>query len=204
VPLRNRVTPFGEIVATSARGTLMGNRGVLHDDQRQIVRDWQVRRWIACRLDFRGRQREVMPPGRYTALFFLDEATAFAAGHRPCAECRHADYLRFRAAWPARTEASIDEIDRQLHLERRSGPWRPRTHPADLAGLPMGAFIARDGAAWLVVEDALLRWSPAGYTEPAPRTAGPVQLLTPPSIVELFRNGYTPVIHPSARSSVGC
>ena len=198
MPLRNRVTPFGEIVATSARGTLMGNRGVLHDAQRQIVRDWQVRRWIACRLDFRGRQREVMPPGRYTALFFLDEATAFAAGHRPCAECRHADYLRFRSAWRARAEASIDQIDRQLHAERRVGPWRPRTHLADLAALPSGAFIVRDDAAWLVLDDALLRWSPAGYTQRAPRADIQVRLLTPPSIVELFRNGYTPAIHPSA------
>jgi hypothetical protein len=200
VPLRNRVTPFGEIVATSARGTLMGNRGVLHDAQRQIVRDWQVRRWIACRLDFRGRRREVMPPGRYTALFFLDEATAFAAGHRPCAECRHADYQRFRRAWPMQAEATtIDDIDRQLHIERRSGPWRPRTHLAELAELPSGAFVARDGAAWLVLDDALLRWSPAGSTERAPRTPGQAQLLTPPSIVELFRHGYTPAIHPSAR-----
>jgi hypothetical protein len=139
-----------------------------------------------------------MPPGRYTALFFLDEATAFAAGHRPCAECRRTDYLRFRAAWPAHGEATIDQIDRRLHAERRSGPWQPRTHLAELASLPDGAFIARADAAWLVLGASLLRWSPGGYTEREPRPAGQVVLLTPPSIIELFRNGYRPVIDPSA------
>src|ERR687885_1053495 len=101
VPLRNRVTPYGEIVAVAGRGTLMGNRGRLHDAQRQIVRDWQVRRWIACRLQFRGRHREVMTPGRYTELFFLDEATALADGHRPCAECQRGRYRLFREIWAA-------------------------------------------------------------------------------------------------------
>src|ERR1700681_3903410 len=97
--LRNRVTPFGEILAVPGRGSLMGNRGILHDAGRTIVRDSQVRRWIACRLEFRGRHRRIMSPGSWTELFFLDEATALAAGHRPCAECRHADYRRFQAAW---------------------------------------------------------------------------------------------------------
>src|SRR3979409_2037123 len=99
MPLRNRVTPFGEILALPGRGSLMGNRGILHDPNRRIVRDSQVRRWIACRLEFRGRQRDVMPAGSYTELFFLDEATALAAGHRPCAECRHADFQQFQAYW---------------------------------------------------------------------------------------------------------
>src|SRR5436309_13030535 len=119
---RNRVTPFGEIVAVAARGTLMGNRGVLHNAERSIVRDSQTRRWIACRLEFRGRHREVMTPGRWTELFFLDEATALAAGHRPCAECRNADYKVFQAAWqrgvPA-VEATADAMDALLHDERR-------------------------------------------------------------------------------------
>ena len=99
MPLRNRVTPLGDIVATEHRGTLMGNRGVLHDDDGMLRRDWQVRRWIACRLEFRGRHRELLQPRRWTELFFLDEATALAAGHRPCAECRNADFRRFQAAW---------------------------------------------------------------------------------------------------------
>jgi len=121
VPLRNRVTPFGEIVAVTARGTLMGNRGILHDAERRIVRDSQVKRWITCRLEFRGRHREVMRPGSYTELFFLDEATALAAGHRPCAECRHADYRTFQAIWRSAVDgdASADSIDALLHLERR-------------------------------------------------------------------------------------
>src|SRR5215472_744230 len=99
MPLRNRVTPFGEIVATPARGTMMGNRGILHTADRRIVRDWQVRRWIACRLEFRGRHRQVMSPGTYTELFFLDEAAALADGHRPCAECRYTDFKAFQSIW---------------------------------------------------------------------------------------------------------
>ena len=99
MPLRNRVTPFGDIIATEARGLLFGNRGVLHDENGRLVRKWQVRRWIACRLEFKGRRRPLLRPGRFTELFFLDEATALAAGHRPCAECRREDFVRFRDAW---------------------------------------------------------------------------------------------------------
>ena len=197
MPLQNRVTPFGEIVAVPERGTLMGNRGVLHEPDRRIVRDSHVRRWIACRLEFRGRHRCVMPPGRWTALFFLDEATAFAAGHRPCAECRHGDYVRFRQAWP-HTSSSVDDVDRILHAERRAGPWRKRTFLSQLEALPTGAFVALDGAAWLVYDDSLVRWAPAGYSDHQPRFDGSVTVLTPPSLVDVFRNGYVPTIHPSA------
>ena len=182
----------------------MGNRGVLHDPSGRIVRDCHVRRWIACRLEFRGRKRAIMQPGRYTELFFLDEATALAAGHRPCAECRHADFVTFMAAWRRAhahaAAASVDEVDRQLHAERRDGPWRQRTHAADLAAVPDGAFIARDGHAWLVLGKRLLRWTAGGYIEPAPRpTDGrEVTLLTPPSIVAVLRAGYQPLLHPTA------
>src|SRR3982074_3333592 len=141
MPLRNRVTPFGEIVALPGRGTLMGNRGVLHDAQRTIVRDSQVRRWIACRLEFRGRHRAVMSPGSWTELFFLDEAAAFAAGHRPCAECRHADFRNFQAAWRAvypGPQPMADAMDAQLHAERRQGPWTKRTYLAEISELPGG------------------------------------------------------------------
>src|SRR5438270_2559242 len=103
----------------------MGNRGVLHNAEREVVRDWQVRRWIACRLEFRGRHRQVMTPGTWTELFFLDEATALAAGHRPCAECRHADFRTFQAAWRAafpQTDTHADVLDAVLHAERRGGP----------------------------------------------------------------------------------
>src|SRR5580765_7261259 len=157
MPLQNRVTPFGEIVAFPERGLLLGNRGILHNDRQQIVRSWQVRRWIACQLQFRGRHRAVMQPHTWTELFFLDEATAFAAGHRPCAECRHADYLPFREAWqrafPTSHAWSIDTVDRQLHMDRRQGPWRKRTYQARDEDLPSGSVIAIDEAAWLVTPD---------------------------------------------------
>src|ERR1700694_3932569 len=117
MPLPNRVTPFGEIVAAPGRGLLTGNRGILHDPDRTIVRDSQVRRWIACRVEFRGRHRDIMTPGSWTELFFLDEATALAAGHRPCAECRHADYRRFQSAWQPADATSADAMDAILHAE---------------------------------------------------------------------------------------
>jgi hypothetical protein len=201
MPLRNRVTPFGEIVAVPGRGLLMGNRGVLHDAQQHLVRDSQVRRWIACRLEFKGRQRALMQPNRWTELFFLDEAAALAAGHRPCAECRHADYLSFRSQWQRAHGGgawSADAIDDRLHAERRAGPWRKRTYVGDLDALPDGAYIAHDGRAWLVRGDTLLAWSPERYVARAPRPASlRVTVLTPPSIVAVLRAGYEPLLHPT-------
>jgi hypothetical protein len=200
--LQNRVTPFGEIVADPARGTWLGNRGVLHDERRTIRRPWQVRRWIICQLEFRGRHREVMRPGRWTKLFFLDEATAFAAGHRPCGECRHADFRRFRDLWSAvhpEDGPGVDPMDRRLHAERLAGRVGKRTHPAELADLPDGAFIAIEGAAWLVHGGALRLWTPAGYGDRRPRPArAAVDLLTPPGTVAVFRAGYRPHVHPTA------
>lgn len=204
MPLQNRVTPFGALVAVADRGLLMGNRGILHDEARRIARPWQVRRWIACQTTFRGRQREVMRPRSYTELFFLDEATAFAAGHRPCAECRHADYVRFRDTW-ARAHgalASADAMDAVLHADRLEGSGarqRQRTHRAEVASLPDGTVLGTDGAAWLLWKGSLWAWSAAGYTarRPAPR-AGEVTVLTPRAIVAVFRAGYVPMVHPSA------
>ncbi len=202
MPLQNRVTPFGEIFADPARGLWMGNRGRLHDDGRTILRPWQVRRWITCRLEFRSRHREVMSPRTYTELFFLDEATAFAAGHRPCGECRHAAYRRFRDLWTAvhpSDPVGADWIDRRLHAERLVGRSGKRTEPAELAGLPDGTFVAMDGRAWLVLDRALLEWSPAGYagSRPRPRRCR-VALLTPRSVVAVFRAGCRPQVHPTA------
>jgi hypothetical protein len=200
VPLQNRVTPFGDLVAVAGRGRLMGNRGVLHDDARRIVRAWQVRRWIACLTEFRGRHREIMQPRRYTELFFLDEATAFAAGHRPCAECRNADYRRFRALWEASfgAPADADSMDRVLHAERLDGR-RKRTHWADFATLPDGAYVALDGRAWLVWRGELLAWTDGGYAERRPRPHnGEGAVLTPRSVVALLRLGYPVSVHPSA------
>src|SRR6202034_1152874 len=146
-PLRNRVTPAGELIATAHRGTMYGNRGVLHNDDLALVRRYQVRRWLVCVLEFRDRRRPILRPGRYTELFFLDEAVALAAGHRPCAECRHAAYQSFRTAWttalalPAHPAA--DAIDRVLHEERRLADGARVTYPAPLRDLADGVFVAR-------------------------------------------------------------
>jgi hypothetical protein len=193
VTLQNRVTPLGELVAHPARGLVYGNRGCLHDAQKTIVRRWQVKRWIACRLEFKDRRRvEKMQPGKYTELFFLDEATAFAAGHRPCAECRRVDYQRFLSLAGA---ARADEIDERLHAER-TAPYR------EADALPDGAFVLRDGEPWLVLGDQLLRWTPAGYTERVSRRNERATVVTPPSLVGVLRAGWqgaVPFLHPSAR-----
>ena len=196
MPLQNRVTPLGELIADPARGFVYGNRGCLHDDERRIRRSWQVKRWIACRLQFKGRTRQLMQPGRYTELFFLDEATAFAAGHRPCAECRRSDYNRFVHLVGMRADA----IDERLHAERLDGSER-RLHQANAGGLPDGAFVLEDGEPWLVLGGELLRWTPAGYAERRPRPAGETTLITPPSLVEVLRSGWhgeVDFLHPTA------
>lgn len=192
VPLQNRVTPLGELIATPARGLVFGNRGRLHDDQRRVLRPYAGKRWIACRLEFRGRHREAMPPGRYTGLFFLDEATAFAAGHRPCAECRREDYERFAAFCGARADA----IDARLHDERRG---RHQERPLD--ALPDGAFVLHDGEPWLVLGSELLRWTAGGYEERLDRPSGSIAVITPALVLEVLSAGWTssvPVLHPSA------
>ncbi len=179
---------------------MMGNRGVLHDDAWTIVRPYAVRRWIACVADFRGRYRTVMQPHRYTELFFLDEATAFAAGHRPCAECRNADYRRFQALWrrAAGDPADADAMDRVLHTERLDRRGK-RTATMPFPSLPDGAFVAVDGDPWLVRGDALLRWSAGGYAERRARPRGrDATVLTPPSVLAVFRAGYEAALHPTA------
>ncbi len=151
MPRQNRVTPFGDIIATPERGTFMGNRGVLHDEGGHVKRAWQVKRWLVCVLAFRGRKRQVMAPGHYTELFFLDEATALAAGHRPCAECRRERFNAFRQAWRSARPAAAgkplptaDEMDTRLHAER-VGPGRSkRLYQASLDELPNGAFFRCD------------------------------------------------------------
>lgn len=199
MPLQNRVTPFGQIVAVAARGTMMGNRGILHDEHQRIVRDSQVRRWITCVLEFRGRHRAVMSPHSYTELFFLDEATAFAAGHRPCAECRNADFRAFQAMWRAAVDpdASADAMDATLHIERRARPWQKLTHTAPLESLPDGTFITLDGqSAWMVRGNELAAWSPDGYRERRARNQeNDVAVLTPASLVAVLRAGYPVGMH---------
>jgi len=199
MPLQNRVTPLGELVADPARGLVYGNRGCLHDVSGRIRRRYDGKRWIACRLEFKGwRRTPLMQPGRLTELFFLDEATALAAGHRACAECRREDFDRLKAIWRElhTGPTGADAIDAQLHAER-TGP-RPSVR---LDGLPDGAFVLRDGEAWLVLGEQLLRWTPAGYTDRAPRESGRAELVTPRSLVEVLRFGWEPLVpmlHPSA------
>jgi len=200
--LPNRVDPFGEIFADPARGLWLGNRGWLHDESRTIVRPWQLRRWIICQLEFRGRRRQVMSPRRtWTELFFVDEATAFSAGHRPCGECRNADYRRFRDLWASLHPADppgAEAIDRRLHGERLIGRREKRIEIDDVGALPDGSFVAMEGRAWLVWDRFLFAWSPSGYTErrerPRHREVG---VLTPRSVVGVFRAGYRPHVHPS-------
>ena len=202
MPLQNRVTPTGDITALPGRGTLTGNRGIIHNDEKQIVRPWQVKRWIACVLEFRGRRREVMQPHRWTHLFFLDEATAFSAGHRPCAECRNADYKRFRNLWETihGTTAGADAIDTALH-ESRLQNRKKRTYIASIDDLPDGTFISIDEEPWLIWSDAIHRWSDRGYVERRARPAnGDVTVLTPKPIVAIFSAGYQPTVHPSVES----
>jgi len=206
---RNRVTPFGEIVAVPERGTMMGNRGILHDAEGRIRRPWQIKRWLVCVLEFKGRHRTVMAPNRYTELFFLDEATSLAAGHRPCAECRHGRFLAFRDAWAAGNHQTIGSdpirvgvIDNRLHAERVGPARSKRTDRANLDDLPDGVFVilgGRDGGACLIWGDELLAWSPGGYQERQRRPRGEVvTVLTPGSTVSAIRSGYVPEIHPSA------
>jgi len=205
--LQNRVTPLGELVADPARGLVYGNRGCLHDAAGRVRRRYQVKRWIACRLRFRDRRRSpLLQPGRYTELFFLDEATALAAGHRPCAECRRADYERFSSLWHARHgESGADTIDARLHAERVDAETRGhRLHSVDLAGLPDGAFVLHLGVPKLVLGKTLRGWSPAGYTTAEARPQGPGALITPPSLVAILRSDWrpdVPFLHPSAGST---
>jgi hypothetical protein len=194
VPLQNRVTPLSELIAHPARGLVYGNRGCLHDDQGRIRRQYNGKRWIACRLAFRGWHRSpLLQPGKFTELFFLDEATAFAAGHRPCALCRREDYVRFLELVEA---PGADAIDARLHEERLQ-----RGRDADLDRLPDGAFVLAGGEPWLVYRRSLLRWTPAGYIECSPRPVGRAVLLTPPTLVSVLAQGWDPVVpllHPSA------
>jgi hypothetical protein len=181
-----------------------GNRGCLHDETGRIRRGFNGRRWIACRLQFKDRRRSpLLQRGRYTELFFLDEATALAAGHRPCAECRWDDYNRFLALW--RTihagAAGADDIDEQLHAERLDGRAR-RLHPARLDDLPDGAFVLHAGEPHVVSARRLLRWSPAGYDDAGLRPTGDAQVITPRSVVGVLGSGWSsslPLIHPSGR-----
>jgi hypothetical protein len=209
MPLQNRVDPFGNLFVTAARGTMFGNRGGrFHRDDRTLGRRRHVTRaWICCRVEFRGRQRDVWGRG-YTELFFLDEVTALAAGHRPCFECRRQDAVAFADCWARvrkfRGRPRANDIDRILHAERL-GPLSAkdgrakRRHRLRIDNLPDGTMIAIDDTAWAVCGKSLLRWTPFGYAAHKRRPCRiKVDVLTPPAIIRVLASGYRPQWHPSA------
>ena len=195
-PLQNRVNPFGEIIAVPERGTMMGNRGIIHDPatRQLLTRRWQHHAWICCVLEFKNYQHPIMGAGAYTELFFLDEATALAAGHRPCAYCRRRAFNAFKNAWckaKGVREVRAPDIDRRLHRERVTRDRKKITFTAPLADLPDGTMVDRSGRAHLVKGNHLLPWSMAGYGEPVPAKASEkLTVLTPYSTVAVLRAGY--------------
>lgn len=196
--LQNRVDPSGNIISTSARGTWMGNRGQLHNAGKHILRPFKLKAWIICLLKFKDRHRQVMTPNLYTELFFMDEATAFAAGHRPCFECRKEDYNRFKSSWIKgnpeygfNEKTSIREIDTIIHTERIDRNGNKVTFEADINELPDGTFILIEGEPYLLKGQEIYHWTPFGYGEgiPLPVTEK-VTVLTPKSTINAFRAGY--------------
>jgi hypothetical protein len=202
MPLQNRVTPFGEILAIPERGMFTGNRGIIHDPATKTLlsRRWTTKAWIVCRCDYKGVRREVMGGRSWTELFFLDEATALAAGHRPCFFCRREAAKRFQSCWArgnGGARPSAPAMDAKLHAQRLDGRSK-RLHPLPgaAAELPDGAMIAAEGAAFLIAGGRAFRWTPAGY-EPAGPAPANARLLTPPSTVRALAAGCRPVLHPS-------
>jgi hypothetical protein len=204
MPLQNRVTPAGDIIATPHRGLFTGNRGIIHDPATKTLlsKRWATPAWLVCVCDFRGRRREVMGGRSWTELFFLDEATALAAGHRPCFYCRRDDANRFRAAWEQGNgvaDIRLRDIDAVLHRERLDrGKKRLHQLAMPLGQLPGGAMVQQGAESFLIVDGQALLWSPAGYRK-AEHAINDAKLLTPPSTLRALGAGYRAVLHPSAR-----
>ncbi|WP_345323452.1 hypothetical protein [Novipirellula rosea] len=212
MPLQNRVSPTSDIVAVADRGMFMGNRGCLHDDQKRLTRSvCSVKRWIICQLQFKDRRRSLMTPNQYTELFFLDEATALAAGHRPCAECRRQAYNDFKKAWlignpqyELGSRCSIDRIDALLQQDRWEQGSGQKTFQTELQSLPGGVIVSlpNETSPCLWLERSLFRWSAGGYFRLGSTKHGQnVKVHTPKSTVEAIRAGFTPIIHPSKDAS---
>ena len=203
MPRQNRVTPEGDLIAVPDRGMFLGFRGVLHDRSGRLVRYSQGRTWGICALEFKGRRRSLWAPDRLTELFFLDEATGLAAGHRPCGECRYRDYQAFKRAWASAFSCDVPgvaEIDSRLHADRVVRPGVRRTYTAALPELPDGVFVSVGGGPFLVWGGGLLAWTPGGYRAPvSPAPSSPVTVTTPRATVSVLAAGYRPVVHPSAR-----
>jgi hypothetical protein len=202
MPLQNRVTPTGEIIATPHRGLFTGNRGIIHDPATKTLlkKRWSCPAWLICVTEFRGRRRKVMGGRSWTELFFLDEATAFAAGHRPCFYCRREDANRFRSCWKAGNrvrDVLAPDMDSVLHRQRLASGKKLHPLPMKIEKLPDGAMVQDGDDSLLIVQGRALKWSPAGYTT-ADRSLDRAMLLTPPSAVRAFAAGYRPVLHPSS------
>ncbi len=209
MPLQNRVDPWGKLHAHSSKAsTRMGNRGILHDGNNQIVRQWAHKRWVTCLLAFKGiRRPRPFSPGNYSELFFLDEATAFSAGHRPCSYCQRERSNSFRDVWLRANAAELGDfvvcrmaqIDKILHAERVTRDREKMTFAAPIAALPVGTMFAVDGSAYLLSPRGCLPWSFDGYGAPQPMSSATVvQVLTPRSIVRTFMAGFVPFMHPFA------
>ena len=206
--LQNRVTPFGQIVADPARGTLMGNRGRLHDDQKRIVKQKEKDAWITCRLQWHGIHRQIMAPDSYTELFFLDEATALAAGHRPCNDCRSERLDAFKRAWAAGVEGRsgkstlVSRIDPVLKADRWDRSGVQRRYTARAGDLPDGVMVqlpGEEGIARFKWRGQYLKWSPTGYGHPkAVEEKATVAVLTPACTVKVLAAGYVPEVHATA------
>ena len=205
--LQNRVDPWGRLRVNPARGALMGNRGILHDDENKIVRPWAHKAWVTCLLEFKSIKRaKPFSPGNYSELFFIDEATAFAAGHRPCAYCQRERHLKFKEAWVRANVAdktgaqiSMTDVDRLLHAERARKGGAKVTFDAVLGSLPVGVMFEHQDAAYLVSPRGFLPWSFSGYGERTDMdTASTVAVLTPRSMVQAFAHGFEPKLHGSA------
>ena len=198
--LQNRVDPFGNIFKTSARGVLTGTRGVIHNDKKEIIRPFKLKAWITCLLEFKGRRRQMMTPNRYTELFFLDEATSFSSGHRPCFECRRDDAKKFKTLWLKGNpeygftqKTSINKIDKIIHKERIDSNFKKVVYETITKDLPDGVFIIHDNKSYLLKDGLMFLWSPFGYeiSGKALKT-DKVFLLTPKSVVNAFIAGYLP------------
>ena len=210
MPLQNRVNPFSTLISTPERGAWTGNRGVIHNERKEIIKNHAVKYWITCALKYKNAQRSVMSPNRWTELFFLDEATAFAAGHRPCGFCRHPDFKRFKDLWLTAngeqygltSKTKMDIIDAIIHQERLDKNGLKKTFKSTLTALPDGTFITLDemDKAYLWYQQNLYEWSFSGYTKVSPSDKNrEVTVLTPLSYVAVFKAGYVPEVHFSAK-----
>lgn len=204
---QNRVDPWGQLKAIKVKGFWLGNRGILHNKDQEIVVPWRHKSWVTCQLHYQGRNREIFSDNNYSELFFLDEATALSAGHRPCAECRRERYNEFKGLWcaanlggAASSSVPISQIDNQLHSERAKCGGGKITYHSELQAIAPGAFVVIGNDAYLYWGGRLQKWSPTGYSK-AKVKATPsmvVEVLTPASIVKIMKTGFIPQVHESA------